>query len=889
MSKAQRAYDALLFDEAIKSYVEALEIIEDDSSLPSSITEHISNDILYRIAEAHYAAGRYDETIHTLDGVQEERSLLLQALAYKTSSRPEPAITLLLQLAERNALTEETRWQLAHARYQNDELSTAAADFLQLAEAGVLPRIQWLARLYLARIGLRQEQFDKTQYQLDILDRAIPAENPLRYELSFLNGEAHFFKNDFATAAIHYEKALPKRNSNKAEWNTTSLHRLVRCYLQLADTPGIATDKCSAFLIKADQALQTLETVASDEETFLARGHYWIVRGRRLDDEQSLKEAERLLTQTNLFKSHDALAQALLLRAEAAASHVARDLLYRQLTDIAQSSTEHYTRSWYLRGLNDLNEAEKLVASHNKAGATLLFESAAFSLTRAYELASASNPTLAAHSLKHATKALVEADTDRNTRLCLSLLSNLPTAHPHVLAAAEDPDEFYYLQAWIGTQKPDYFFRNGMVDQSDEHLVWVISTYPTGRFADASLYLLGTRQYRRGEHLAAEETFAHLVNDYPQSPYAGDACYWQARCLERLGAANTTIRQLLMKAFQEYPQATSAPEAYFSYYASSDYLLGNPEALQHLEKMPQLFPESPYTINALLLTGLDHKRTRHSPEGKVLRKRNLNKAIEAFQNAEATFDRLHAQKAITIADIDLFVAVRYRAVLERALANLAIATDSEGAKKHIYLEYAVEMFQKLCLELQDTHHPLASLLVRGECYAPLLEEGSYGLAVAHMQADHDDHATRILDQMLARYQAATITRGYYLSRVYYQKARIAMRGNAPSNAMTFLVQSEEAAKGKVLSSEEKLDLWLQRSECFRKLGQLDNAMLELSRVINDDAISAQRVQAMYLRAEVYELQERPELAQKQLEATAKKGGRWAQIAKEKLDRDYRYD
>ena len=41
---------------------------------------------------------------------------------------------------------------------------------------------------------------------------------------------------------------------------------------------------------------------------------------------------------------------------------------------------------------------------------------------------------------------------------------------------------------------------------------------------------------------------------------------------------------------------------------------------------------------------------------------------------------------------------------------------------------------------------------------------------------------------------------------------------------------------------------------------------------------------MYLRAEIYELQNRPELALKQLEATASKGGEWSQKAKEKLEK-----
>ena len=63
-------------------------------------------------------------------------------------------------------------------------------------------------------------------------------------------------------------------------------------------------------------------------------------------------------------------------------------------------------------------------------------------------------------------------------------------------------------------------------------------------------------------------------------------------------------------------------------------------------------------------------------------------------------------------------------------------------------------------------------------------------------------------------------------------------------------------------------------------------MMLLSKVINDNAISGLRLNAMYLRAEIYEQQGRHDLAIKQLEATAKKAGEWALKAKEKLEKDY---
>lgn len=69
------------------------------------------------------------------------------------------------------------------------------------------------------------------------------------------------------------------------------------------------------------------------------------------------------------------------------------------------------------------------------------------------------------------------------------------------------------------------------------------------------------------------------------------------------------------------------------------------------------------------------------------------------------------------------------------------------------------------------------------------------------------------------------------------------------------------------------------------LGQHDTAMKNLSQVINADTASPLRIQAMVLRADIYEKQNRPELAVRQLEAAAKKGGEWGEKAKRQL-RDY---
>jgi len=79
-----------------------------------------------------------------------------------------------------------------------------------------------------------------------------------------------------------------------------------------------------------------------------------------------------------------------------------------------------------------------------------------------------------------------------------------------------------------------------------------------------------------------------------------------------------------------------------------------------------------------------------------------------------------------------------------------------------------------------------------------------------------------------------------------------------------------------------LEMAIERSICYRRLGKLDRAIHELSQVINSEYALSARVQAALLRAEVYKEMGRLDLTVKQLNAVKKKGGQWAALAERKL-------
>jgi len=354
-----------------------------------------------------------------------------------------------------------------------------------------------------------------------------------------------------------------------------------------------------------------------------------------------------------------------------------------------------------------------------------------------------------------------------------------------------------------------------------------------------------------------------------------------ARAQQNLGVSRASQKQQLREVYQNYPQSRYAPEAYLAYYTYSEYL-NEPEARVHLQAMKGRFPDSPLVINAQYLLGLSLRRIPPSSDKKKSPTSRWHQAIEAFQEAESTFERLYNAGLIPDKDLPRCTTLRCRAKLERALANLAIASDALGAKKCIYLGYTSDLFRELVAELDEAPW-------KSEALDPIREEAAYSLVVALMRSENLPLADTFANELLERYKCNSVSRGYFLSRVLYQKGSLQLQTGNYADGLAFFQQAEESAKGNLLSPEEKLDLWLAQSHCLRQLNRLDEAMLVLSKVINEDAISSLRVKAMFLRAELYQQQGRHELAQKQLEATARKGGEWAAKAKDKLAKDYGFN
>ncbi len=387
---------------------------------------------------------------------------------------------------------------------------------------------------------------------------------------------------------------------------------------------------------------------------------------------------------------------------------------------------------------------------------------------------------------------------------------------------------------------------------------------------ELNAFLEAKALYEEKKFPLAKERFFQLYQSKPDSAFADASLYWAARSEEQLPNGNPAT--LYTTLYSSYPSSPFAPEAYFYAFPLTDYLQGGKTAIKHLQKLPTLFPDHPFTLKALYLVALDHTRDRKSTEGRMVTRKDLTQAIDLFQEVEIRFQKLKAYDPVAAASWEF---LKNKAVLERAKANYEIAQASQGAKRRIYFEYSEEIFRDL-----------AAVLAQND---PLKLESLYGLSLSQVKLGHTALAKTTCEQTLAHFKENRMQEGYYLSHAYAQLAEIALQTDEPAKQTGRLADLALSCGKNSLSTDEKLSLMILKSDAMRKEKSYDQAMALLSDVVNFEAVSSLRLKAMYLRAEVYEEQERRLLARKQLESLALKSGPWAEKARKKLEEQYGFN
>ncbi len=869
ISKGEEAIEACSFEEAIPFYEKTLAAAQEGVYPARGAEDRATFEarLRYRIGEAHYHLEQYDEAYAILSPIRHGalkseglspyhnevtgHCLHLLGLSQKRSGDHLQAlatfITYLDTVVGRSAERAMVEWEAALCYLQLGEPEQARQLFSRIT--GGSNALAHLAQVYLSKIDLDSSDFASVEERLRLLAQSLHQDDPLRYEVSYLRGEGALQRGDFQDAIHRFEQAIPRHHPEQAHWHNETLHGLGTAYLGFAQK--LKHDKAAQLMVFA-RATDTFSQLADDRGA-IGRARVELARHNK----STTKAVFDLLKPVEQFESPGIQAQALLILGEAAPSYADREHFYAALTDEKYSNTPSFATGWLQRGINYFSQGE----AYRKLGdpSPTHFKAAAEALAKAFELLPAGGE--AAEALKCRAHALFQMGDGLEG---YSLLSSLLTLHRPIFNQIEHKDEVFYLLGLMGAV---------IGEEAESYLDHVLSEYPDSPHAAPALNALATLYFQQSKYREAEKLFSQLALDHPHSQLAGNGWFWAAESAERLHHSASIVRDYRKKVFDHYPNSEFAARAYFEYCSFAEYLQGDEGAMKHLEQMATRYPDSPYLVTAHYLRGLNCRAS-------------LTDAIKAFRAASDTFDRTYSCGLIPIGSLDYFTSVRYRTLVELALANLEKGKVEQGAERHVSLRRAEEIFSSLLNDFNNQDHLLARLVSQGNPYPRVAEEAQFGLAQTYLAAHKYDDAEATLSQMLSEYERLQRTVGYYPSRVWYHQGHLCMERGAIETAIECLRHAEEAGVEGVLSANQRLDLLLQQSTCLQRLGQLDDAMLLLSRIINDEAASPLRIEAMYRRSEIYTLQGRHDLARKQLEATAAKTGLWAAKAETQLREMY---
>lgn len=365
---------------------------------------------------------------------------------------------------------------------------------------------------------------------------------------------------------------------------------------------------------------------------------------------------------------------------------------------------------------------------------------------------------------------------------------------------------------------------------------------------DEDFFLIqGTLYLKMHEHQKAEETFRLFLETFPHSMKRTKGWMGLARCAEL--ASNIPLKkQILKQIYENYPSSPEAPTAYFSYYSLPEYAGEGKEALKHLQQMETKFPANEWSPFSYYLIGL--RQLKHQ--------KDLTKAIDFFQRAENKVEE-HLQKgSCSPFQMEMLQELKLQAQVERGKSLLEIGKTSQRGKRKIFLSYAEELFEQLSKDY------------------PLSPDIRYYLIKSCIYQDKQQKGLLLLENLSSFFSSQET---FFLFKLCMQKGKIEQQLNHFSEAAK---SYEKASQIFGISSEQQLKAWIKEGLCFQSLKEYEKAMTLFSQVINQNVVSPRRIDAMFLRADLYEIQGRHALAIKQWEAIAKKGGDRAQEAKIKL-------
>ncbi len=854
---AEKLYSEAAFIEAAEIYANAVQQLSGNSR----------TEVRIKLANALFQAEEYSKLIHYFLHATNEEEILYTAAAYQKLGQHANAMTLAAKLSSK-LFNEEgaslLQWTRANALIGLEDKPAAKMLLLSLADETPLPQYRFLANLQLARLAIAEGNALAAEKYLGESEKAAASSMAMQNELYYWQGKQAFLAKQYQKAAEYFSQTNPRIPQHAFD--------LALSYIKWAETAEKEPEKQLMLYAKAEKTLAPFLEGKEQSQAELILSELLINRSRLEEETDGKAKALQLLNRLQAASDAELRIKALQLSLKIPQVSGEKErvisLLADEYADLGNDSIlgNYYKAASLLEeGLHPDMQQDPQAAKYALSKATNLLRN----IHRLESPPSSQVNTASIRLLAYASQKLEDEDALLDS---FSIMGDFLTRFAEA-SGREELSEIWYLHGLTA-----YLLMAEFPEMRDQaQTSWRQAAALNSTWSPEAAFALGALAFENKQYEEAERLFSFLAETYSTQPVAGTALYFAAIAQGKLGKNTEIAQSLKRKVFENYPDSPYAAEAYINLYPLVEYLHGGQKEYKHLQAMPQKFPNSPWSILAYYLIGLDNKKERVTPEGKLVHKQRLLSAIDSFHNAETLFLQLNDTASIPLYLATYFQHLYQRAILEKGLVNMDIADTSSETKKKIYLDYAAELFNKLhgILSKEEAQSGSAAL-------TSLHEENLYALVRTYQKMDRRQEAEAVLNSMLLHYKQANTTRGYYLSRAWFEKGELAASREEYAAALEYYGFAEEAAKGKVLTSDQKIDLWIKTSAVLRSLKKLDQAMLYLSKAINEDAVSHLRLKAMYLRGEIYEEQGRYELAVKQWDSLAKKGGEWGQKAKERL-------
>lgn len=825
INHAERLEKLNSFQEAGKLYELALsESEEENADHPS-----LQDELRYRLALMHLFDHQEMQALKNLEENLSSPSyyLPLRGYLYKKLSRFEEAKEAFASYLKdssdkkKEGLEPFAQWMLANLFFEEGDLQTTAY-YLSPLLKDPSPYFH-AAHLLLA----------KTQWLQGDPERALFSLNSLAEDASIhlLQAEIYSSLGNYALALEFYKKIDSKNEIQKREIK----YRIAYLYFLQNQTSRAAQTSFEELL------------TLGDKRVILPLAELYLKQAERTNDLKLMRKSEELINRYLALNQIEPSLQmsAHIIRAKAIPLYEAREEVYRSLTSQAVLHHPSFLRAWMERGINDFNEASLSENTHK-------YELLAKSILN-FETAELLDPS-EIEAIIWKAKAYLAYQSPEKEEEAYYLLNETMERYSSQLVPPRDISGLHYLLSYTA-------YRSTLPERQGKAIdLWgsLVKKYPQSPYAPLALFSLGTHFYLNNEYEKAKEYFLQITQNYPNE--LPEASYFISLCEEKLGAPWTLLTTQRRAFWEKYSTSKYAVDAYYHTYPYTAYIKAEPEAILHLQQMSSLFPTSALSIHAYYLIGLAYLKTLGTEKAEPIT------AIDYFSKAQELYTSMKEAGHITKEELPYYTALDFQITLRKGWTYIAIAKQSVGAKRTIYLEYGADTFEALAEK--ETKESEEALFALGQIYT-----------LNHQIVK----AEEIFDRLIEQFQNHRITRGYYLSRTLFEKAMLSKERKEYAAAIVYFQQAEDAAQGKVLSAEQRIELWIEWGLAQMELGKNEEALWLLSRAVNDHVISELRLKAMFLRAEIYMRQERKELAMRQLVSLAKMEGEWAQKAKEKIE------